>query len=170
MTTLLNATVWLLAATFAAAAWGAVRGQDARSSFTGVLRLATTLPALIVVIGVAGAGVASRAAIGLFSPGAYAEEVVAARSFLEDRSLYRDSSDRAGEWVAGASTPLPFATLPGMTSCEAESLNQRARFYTSQAHTPMLLLGSVPLVSLTGSKGLFVTLCLASLLAKGSLP
>ena len=34
---------------------------------------------VVVLLGLAGAGVASRAAIGFLSPGAYAEEVVAAR-------------------------------------------------------------------------------------------
>ena len=164
LTTLLNPTIWLLAATVVAAVVGAARGEDACRSLNRVIRWATTAPALAVLLLLAGGGLGSRLVLGFLSPGAYAEEVLAARAFLAQRTVY-GGDDRAElrKWTSEAPAPTDPWALPGITPCQASAMNSRPQFYTSQGHPPMLLLASVPVVRLVGGRGLYVLLTLASL-------
>ena len=163
-TTLLNPTVWLLAITAVTAAVGSLRGRTARESAAVVMRYATMSPVLMVMLAMSAAGLGSRAVLGFVAPGAYAEEVAAARTFLGERALYSaDSRVRVRELVGdsgGAS--LPWAGLPGISGCQANAIENRARFFSNHAHTPMLLLAGVPIVSVAGSRGLFACLLLLS--------
>lgn len=163
-TTLLNPTVWVLVATVAAATLGAVRGEDARRSLDRVVRWATTAPVLAVLLVLAAGGLGSRLVLGFLSPGAYAEEVLAARAFLAERTVY-GGDDRAelAKWMTEAPGPADPWTLPGVTPCQASAMNTRPQFYTSQGHPPMLLLASVPVVHVVGGRGLYVLLTLVSL-------
>jgi hypothetical protein len=163
-TTLLNPTVWLLAATLVAAIAGAVRRRHARESIAQVVRCATAWPVLLVLVGLAAAGIGSRAVLGVLSPGAYAEEVLAARTFLDERQLYGANSEaQIKEALAEPGAPIaPWARLPGITPCQANAMSSRARFYTEHAHTPMLLLAGVPVVHLGGGRGLYALLLLLS--------
>jgi hypothetical protein len=164
-TTLLNPTVWLLAATAVVAAVDAFKGREARQSIERVVRYGSTWPVLAVLLVLAGGGLAARIAVGYLSPGAYAEEVVAARTFLQERRLYTaDSRRELQEWIAENPTPAPpWTAIPGVTQCQANALSQRGRFFTNHAHTPMLLLSGVPIVHYLGGRGLFVCLMLLSL-------
>jgi hypothetical protein len=166
-TTLLNPTVWLLAATALVALAGVFRGRDARQSIGTLVHYACMWPVLMLLLAMAGGGVASRAVLGFFAPGAYAEEVIAARSFLEARTLYSsDPRKELEEWSAGSSVAAPpWADLPGITPCQVSALTDRARFYTNHAHTPMLLLAGVPIVKLGGGHGVYATLLLLSVLS-----
>jgi hypothetical protein len=163
-TTLLNPTVWLLAATFVAAVAGAFRRRHPQESIAQVLRYATPWPVLMVLGLLAAGGIGTRAVLGFMSPGAYAEEVVAARAFLEDRQLYGASSDAGvAEALTGTEAPLAaWARLPGITPCQTNAMANRARFYTDHAHPPMLLLAGVPIVHLGGGRALYAVLAMLS--------
>ena len=163
-TTILNPTVWLLLAVALSAAAGVWRRETARQSLARVIRGATGTAALAALALAACGGFAARAVVGYLSPGAYAEEVVSARAFLEDRTLY--GGDRRAElaaWMAEA--PADPFSLPGITPCQANAMANRPRFFTSQGHPPTLLLASVPVVGVAGGRGLFVLLTLASSIA-----
>ena len=137
---------------------GASRARSpAGRALDDVVRTATTVPVLAVLALASGGAVASRAVIGYLSPGAYAEEVLAAREFLSERHVYR-GDDRAqfARWLREERPATEPWALPGISVCQASAFEHRPQFYTSQAHTPMLLLGSVPLVHLVGGRGLFV--------------
>ena len=172
LTTLINPTVWLLAATIVAGILGIFRRASARECFDSLVSHASTWPALLVLVVMAGGGLASRIVLGYASPGAYAEEVVAARTFLESRTLYGAAGrTELAEWLAEKPlTPVPWTAIPGVTECQANAMRQRARFFTNHAHTPMLLLAGVPLIRFGGQHavyGAFLLLSLASLAAMG---
>jgi hypothetical protein len=163
-TTLLNPTVWLLAATAIAALAGAARQRSARESIERVCRYASAWPVLVALLTMAGGGLASRAVLGYLSPGAYTEEVVAARTFLNARQLYGgDRRTQAADLVAESAAPARPWDLPGISTCQANAMTNRAQFFTNHAHTPMLLLAGVPLVSLGGGHTLYVCLLLLSI-------
>lgn len=165
-TTLLNPTIWLLAATCVAAVAGALRREHARQALDRVVGLATAGPVLAILLLLAAGGLASRLVIGYLSPGAYAEEVLGARAFLAERKVY--GGDDRGElktWMSETPAPTDPWTLPGITPCQASAMANRPQFYTSQGHPPMLLLASVPVVRLVGGRGLYVLLALASVVA-----
>ncbi|MBA2304153.1 MAG: DUF2029 domain-containing protein, partial [Acidobacteria bacterium] len=167
VTTLLNPTVWLLVATALVALAGVFRQRDARQSLETVVHYACMWPVLTLLVGMAAAGVGSRAVLGFLAPGAYAEEVIAARSFLDARRLYSaNPRQELEEWSSGSGAArLPWASVPGISPCQASALSDRARFYTNHAHTPMLLLAGVPIVMASGGHGVYATLLLLSLLA-----
>lgn len=163
LTTALNPTIWLLAATMTAAIAGVVRGRDAREVVRDLERYLCAWPVLIALMLLAGAGLGSRVVLGFLSPGAYAEEVVAARTFLERRALYTsDSRGELSEWIAGRPA-VPWEDIPGVTPCQVNAISNRALFYTEHAHTPMLLLAGVPIVHVAGGRGLYVVLMLLSI-------
>ena len=166
-TTFLNPTVWLLVATAAVAIRGAVGGETARGSLDALWRQAGKWPILVLLASVAGAGIASRVVIGYVAPGAYAEEVAAARSFISDRQLYGgDSRSQLTQWITETSGPQPpWAGLPGVTACHASAMANRGRFFTNHAHTPMLLLAGVPVVAVGGGRALYICLLLLSVAA-----
>jgi Glycosyltransferase family 87 len=165
-TTLLNPTVWLLAITGAVSLAGAVRGQRARPSFDRVVRLATTWTALAMLGVLAVVGLGSRLVLGYLSPGAYAEEVVGARAYMAERTVYgADARMELQQWMSEAPASMDPWALPGITPCQASAMGNRPRFYTSQGHPPTLLLASVPVVQALGGRGLYVLLALASLVA-----
>ena len=166
-TTLLNPTVWLLTATAAAGAIGTLRRMTARDSFQWLLRWACAWPVLAALVLMAGGGLASRIALGYLSPGAYAREVVAARTFVECRTLYgADGGGAVAEWLAGSpATATPWKAVPGLPACQATAVADRAHFFTNQAHTPMLLLAGVLLTRLGGGSAVHAALLLLSLAA-----
>src|SRR6186713_1664338 len=107
-TTLLNPTVWLLAALCVAGLIGALRGRTARASADSLVRVASAWPVLLALVGLAIFGLGSRAVLGFLSPGAYAEEVVAARTFLNERELQGGSPTAPTDLTASAA----LANLP----------------------------------------------------------
>ena len=163
-TTVVNPVLWLLAVTALVAVAGAVRRQSARQSVQRVLQWSTTTPVLALMVTLALGGVGSRVILGYLSPGAYADEVVGARAFLAERRLY-DGDERAEltKWFTEAPAVTAPWTLPGITPCQANALEQRPQFFTSQAHMPTLLLSSVPVVHLVGGRGLYLVLVLGSI-------
>src|SRR5690606_40277799 len=119
---------------------------------------------IVLLLVLTAVAVASRIVLGLMSPGAYAEEVLAARTFLEQRRLYSDDSrSDLAQWLE-QEQPLAWE-LPGTSPCQDSAMAQRARFYTSHAHMPTLLLASVPIVHLLGGRGLYLVLLGLSALA-----
>lgn len=165
-TTLLNPVVWLLTMTCAAALVGAIRRERARPTVDRVVTLATTWPALAILVVLAAGGLGSRLVLGYLSPGAYAEEVVGARAFLAERRVYGgDARAELTQWMAEAPASADAWTLPGITPCQASALRTRPQFYTSQGHPPTLLLASVPVVQVLGGRGLYVVLALTSAIA-----
>ncbi len=157
-TTLLNPTVWLLIAACAAGVAGAVRGRTAAASVDSLLRVTCARSILVLLIGLAVFGLGSRAVLGFLSPGAYAEEVIAARTFVEGRELYG-----SGVTPSQALGDSGAANLPWLSTCQGNAIENRARFYTDHAHPPMLLLAGVPLVYLGGAKLLYLSMLVASL-------
>jgi len=157
-TTLLNPTVWLLVATCVAGVVGAVRGRTASASVDSLLRVVCARPILVLLIGLALFGLGSRAVLGFLSPGAYAEEVIAARTFVEQRDLYG-----SGVAPSQALGDPSVANLPWLSSCQGNAIANRAKFYTDHAHPPMLLLAGVPVVYLGGAKLLYLSMLAASL-------
>ncbi|MDQ3488090.1 MAG: hypothetical protein M3468_10205, partial [Acidobacteriota bacterium] len=157
-TTLLNPTVWLLVATCVAGVVGAVRGRTASASVDSLLRVVCARPILVLLIGLALFGLGSRAVLGFLSPGAYAEEVIAARTFVEQRDLYG-----SGVAPSQALGDPSVANLPWLSSCQGNAITNRAKFYTDHAHPPMLLLAGVPVVYLGGAKLLYLSMLAASL-------
>ena len=165
-TTLVNSTLWLLAVLLAFATMAAVRGRSPRDAVTRAIALATWWPVLTLVGVMAAAGVGSRLFLGYVSPGAYAEEVVGARAFLDERRLYQ-GDDRADlrQWLDAEPLPAdPFA-IPGITACQADAMASRPQFYTGQGHPPVLLLASAPIVAVFGGRGVFVLMTLAAIAA-----
>ena len=175
-TTLLNPTVWLLAAMCVAGVIGAVRGRTARASVESLLRIACAWPVLIALVGLAVFGLGSRAVLGFLAPGAYAEEVIAARTFLEQSesrggsptapaSLYPTGGAAASTVFDDPAASAVLANLPWLSTCQGNAMANRARFYTDHAHTPMLLLAGVPVVYVGGAKLLYACLLVASFCA-----
>jgi hypothetical protein len=109
------------------------------------------------------ANAGSRIVLGYLSPGAYAEEVVAAHRFTDDGGLYGTSTAVPALQTTGAAAP--WARLPGITACQANAMENRERFFTEHAHPPTLLLAGVPVVRVAGAKGLYVAVVLLSLAA-----
>ena len=100
-TTVLNPTIWLLAATAVAALVGSARRRDAQEVSRALLRWACAWPVLILVTALAIFGVGSRVVLGYLAPGAYAEEVIAARTFLATGQLYSgDARSELAEWLS----------------------------------------------------------------------
>lgn len=165
-TTLLNPTLWLLLAIIASATAAAVRREPAAQGLTRILSLATRLPILAIFCAAAAGAVGSRLVIGYVSPGSYAEEVLAARSFLTERQLYRgDDRTDFSRWMSEDPAPIEPWALPGMTVCEANAIGSRPELYTAQGHSPVLLLSSVPVVALGGGRALYCLLALMSVAA-----
>ncbi len=165
-TTAANPALWLLALTALVAVAGAVRHDSARQSAQRVMRWATTTPVLALTVILALGGLGSRAVLGYLSPGTYAEEVVGARAFLAERQLYNgDERAEFGKWLTEAPPVIAPWTLPGITTCQASAMEQRPRFFTSQAHMPTLLLSSVPVVHLVGGRGLYLVLVIGFIAA-----
>jgi hypothetical protein len=171
LTTLANPAIWLLAATLIAALAGWRRAMSARDTTLAVVGWATRLPVLLALAAMAVGGVGTRAVLGYLSPGAYAEEVLAARSFAGEGRLYPSHArETLDDLIAGsAGGAVPWASVPGITPCEADALENRARFYTEHAHPPTLLLAAVPFVSIAGDKGLYLFLLAVSLASIGTL-
>jgi hypothetical protein len=167
LTTLMNPTVWLLAATVAVGIVGVVRRESARECVDSLVTYASAWPVLLVLVIMAGGGLSSRIVLGYVSPGAYAEEVVAARTFLESRKLYgADGRAELAEWLNDKpATTVPWTAIPGVTECQANAMRQRARFFTNHAHTPMLLLAGVPLIRFGGPVAVYGAFLLLSLAA-----
>lgn len=165
-TTLINPTVWLLASVLAGALMGLVRGWTARDTLAVVVGRLTTWPVLALVAVMTLAGLGSRIVVGYLSPGAYAEEVLAARAFLSERQVYQ-GDDRAefGKWLREEPSAADAWTLPGVSSCQASAFEHRPQFFTSQAHSPFLLLASAPAVRLVGGRGLYLLILAFSLAA-----
>lgn len=160
-TTFLNPTVWLLLMVIVSALAGALQRRTARQSLLLVLAHATRWPVLVVLIALAAGGLASRAVIGYLSPGAYAEEVVSARAFLEERAIYGgDARAELSQWLSEERAPADAWSLPGISPCQGSAMAQRAQFFTSQAHPPTLLFASVPIVHVAGGRGLYLVLLL----------
>ena len=172
ITTVLNPTLWLLAAITVSALAAGFRGETAGRALARVVTVATRVPVLALLGLMATGGLASRAVLGYLSPGSYAEEVLAARSFLDQRQLYRGDDRRDfSRWLSEDPAPVAPWTLPGLTVCEASAVGSRPEFYTSQGHSPVLLLSSVPVVALGGGRALywvFVLLSLGSLVVVGA--
>jgi hypothetical protein len=168
-TTLLNPTIWLLGAAILAGLAGALRGRTADDSIHRLLRLISPWPVVIVLGALALFGLASRGVLGFLSPGAYAEEVLAARTFLEQRELYGGAGEAASTAEQLGPTPFPLANVPFITPCQVNAMTNRARFFTNHAHTPMLLLAGLPVVQLGGGRALYLVLLLASLAAIGTM-
>jgi hypothetical protein len=122
----------------------------------------TSLPILLLLIAMALANAGSRIVLGYLSPGAYAEEVVAAHRFTGEGGLYGTSTGVPALQTTGAA---PWASLPGITACQANAMENRERFFTEHAHPPTLLLAGVPVVRVAGAKGLYVAVVLLSLAA-----
>ncbi len=128
---------------------------------------------LIALVGLAIFGLGSRAVLGFLSPGAYAEEVVAARTFLTDSGSQGGSRTQQGGSrtaptdIGDLAASSAVANLPWLTTCQGNAIANRARFYTSHAHTPMLLLAGVPVVYAGGPKALYLVLLAASLVSIG---
>jgi hypothetical protein len=165
-TTLLNPTLWVLAAVAVCAASAAWRSGTARGALAKAAAVAGRTPVLALLGVLAAGGLATRIGVGYLVPGSYAEEVISARSFLSERQLYRGNDRRDFErWLSEEPTPVSAWTLPGVTACEASAFESRPAFYTAQGHSPALLLASVPVVAVAGGRGLYVVLTLLSLLA-----
>jgi Glycosyltransferase family 87 len=169
-TSALNPTVWLLVMMAASAVVASVRRESARLAFTRALGMATRTPVLLALgVAVLG-GLGSRVVVGYLVPGSYAEEVLAARSFVSARQLYR-GGDREdfSKWLADEPAPITPWTLPGLTVCQASALESRPQFYTAHGHSPALLMASVPVVAVGGGRTLYVVLVLLSLLTLGGM-
>ena len=167
LTTLINPTVWLLTAAVGAGLLGTFRRASARECLEDLLGRVSIWPVVLVFAVMAASGLASRIVLGYGSPGAYAEEVVAARSFLESRTLYREGGPQElAKWMAETPvTPVPWTAIPGVTECQANAMRQRPRFFTNHAHTPMLLLAGVPLIRFGGQRAVYGAFTLLSLTA-----
>lgn len=165
-TTLLNPTCWLLAALLACALTGLVGGWSATHTLDVFLRRATAWPVLGVVAIAAVGGLGSRAVLGYLSPGSYAEEVVAARAFLASGGTESSASPAdLQRWLQDEPSPVNAWTLPGLSVCQASAFRDRPRFFTTQAHSPMLLLASAPVVRVLGGRGLYLVFLALSLAA-----
>jgi hypothetical protein len=166
-TTLLNPAVYLLAAIAIAGVVGACRRWQARQTLETVVRYACAWPVLLALVVMAGAGAGSRAVLGFLAPGAYAEEVIAARSFIDTGRLYAtDARQELARWMAESQAPpVPWAELPGISGCEVSAITDRAALFRSSAHMPPLLLAGVPFVGLGGGHALYVTLLILSLIS-----
>jgi hypothetical protein len=166
LTTFLNPTIWLLIALGGATVLGTSKGWSARQTFDASLRIVTRLPVLIALCVLAAGGAASRFVLGYMAPGTYAEEVLAARAFLSNQRLYvADDRLEFERWVTDERGAVAPWTLPGLSACRAGAVTDRPRFYSAQAHSPALLLASVPVVVAVGGRGLYVALSLLSLLS-----
>src|SRR5690606_39044717 len=138
LTTVLNPTLLLLAGLALTALVGMWRSWTARESVDRLVRVATTRGALAGLLLLTLLAIGARVVLGFQSPGAYAEEVLGARAFLEHHDLYAgDSRAELNRWLG--TEPVSAWTLPGMTNCQVGAMEQRAQFYTAHAHTPMLL-------------------------------
>jgi hypothetical protein len=164
-TTVLNPTIWLLAALAGSGVVAAIRGQSARLAFGRVLQAAARIPFLLALGLAAVGGLGSRLVLGYLAPGTYAEEVLAARSFLSARQLYHGNDQRDfSTWLSEEPAPINPWTLPGLTVCQASAVESRPQFYTAQGHSPVLLMASVPIVAAGGGRALYVIVLLGSLL------
>ena len=165
-TTFVNPTLWLLGALLVSAAVSALGGRPPREAVTRVVTLATRGPILALLVLMAAGGVGARLFLGYVSPGTYAEEVLGAKAFLAERSLYNgDDRDELRQWLAAEPMPAdPFA-IPGVSPCQASGMTTRPQFYTSQGHPPMLLLASAPIVAAYGGRGVFVAMSVVAIAA-----
>jgi hypothetical protein len=163
ITTVLNPTLWLLVALLVSALVSWRRGEVPATAMRRFVAGGTRRPVLLVLAVAAAAGLGSRVVVGYLSPGSYAEEVLAARAYLEARQLYQ-GNDRADfrKWLSEEPAPVAPWTLPGLTVCQANAAESRPEFYTAQGHSPVLLMASVPLVAAAGGRGLYVILTLLS--------
>jgi hypothetical protein len=169
-TTVLNPTLWLLAALIVRALVSWRRGEAASMAMRRFVTTFASRPVLVVLAIATAAALGSRAVVGYLSPGSYAEEVLAARAYLEARQLYQ-GNDRADfkKWLSEEPAPVAPWTLPGLTVCQANAAQFRPEFYTAQGHSPVLLMASVPLVAAAGGRALYVLLTLLSCAALGAM-
>jgi hypothetical protein len=166
LTTLVNPTLWLLAGLIWAAAWAAAHGAPAGSAIERFVGVAARRAVLLVLVALAVVAVSTRLGLGYLAPGAYAEEVVQARALLADRPPGAvDARTELAEWLREEPPATDPWLLPGLTPCQAGAMRERERFFSGQAHTPALVLASVPVVRVAGGRGLFVALSALALLA-----
>jgi len=166
LTTLLNPIVPLLAVVCVAAARASRRGARASDVMDPMASLARRPTVCAVAILAAALTAGPRIVLGYLAPGSYAEEVVSARTLLEGTGT-RSANDREAfrQWLAEEPAPVVPWALPGLSSCQANALENRGHFFTAQGHTPFLLIMSVPVVAAFGGRGTFVVLTLGSVAA-----
>lgn len=160
-TLVLNATNWLVAGLGVAALAVPCRVFGNRLVAMRSLRGAALLLTVAAVL--AGASVATRLVLGYAAPGAYAEEVAAARLLLDGRPVAGGEREAVREWLAEEQVSHDWLA-GGLSTCQAGAAAGRARFFTSQGHPPFLLVASVPIVAWAGGRGLFVVVTALTLL------
>ncbi len=171
-TTFLNPTLWLLAGLAAAAGVGMIRGEAGRLSIEKVVRLACTWPVLAGLLLVAGIGLGSRAVLALRAPAGDGPERRAAVSRLLTRDPSPGSETHAAfaEWMfATRGSAPPWQPVPGVIECPADTMAGRVPVFTSQAHTPMLLLAEALVARFAGGHVMNGVLLLLSVAAFGAI-
>lgn len=166
LTTAANPALWLLALIAAIAGTGALAGHTPARVRERLIGLFTATPLLVALMSASLAGAAARTALGARVAGEYADEVVAARSFLADRRLYAADPARQLDLVLAENpSAVPSWAMAGLSPCQADALEGPARFYSSRPHSPFLLLMSVPVVATMGARGYYFLIAALSMVS-----
>jgi hypothetical protein len=160
---LINPTFWLLIAVCVAAI-GRRASRGAR--FAALLNAATSWPVLALVSAVVAANVSARGLIGLVVPGDFVQEVVAARSFQSEGTLYTpDINGDVEQWLRTEPPSVPsWLPDPVQRYLRERQAVGRNRL-VAQAHPPTLLMAVAPWIWLFGADVTYILLSLASIAA-----
>ena len=140
-TTLLNPTVWLLAATIVVSLVGVYRGRSAADSLWMLLRVARTPIVLVALLAMAAVGLGSRLIV---APGVERARTGGQAGAIArfNRAPPSASDTRAGfaDWLAVAKQrDVPWKPLPGSQGCPAVSMADRVPLFTTHGDTPPFL-------------------------------
>jgi hypothetical protein len=160
---LINPTFWLsIAACVVAVAPPALRGR----TLAALLKVATAWPVLTLIGALALANVGARVLVGLAVPGDFVQEVVAARSFQSDGTLFAgDINGSVEQWLRSEPPPIPSWVPDGIERYLRHRQTLGPNRLVAQAHPPTLLLAVAPLISLLGAYGAYTLLTLMSIAA-----
>ena len=163
MSVFINPTFWLAVAVFVAAI-GSLERRSARLAV--LLNSATRGPVLVSVAVLAAANLGARAVIGLAVPGDFVQEVVAARSFQNEGTLFAlDINRDVAHWLRVDPPVVPSWIPDGMENYLRERQRIGRNRLAGQAHPPTLLLAAAPWIWLFGPRVAYGLIVFASIAA-----
>lgn len=169
LTTFLNIDVWLIAFLILHIGISALK-RPAADTGRQPIELSLLRSRFVIVLLVSGAAVSagSRIFVSLIAPGEFLQDTLAAREFLNGRSIYpRDFNRLVVSSLEKDRPPLPLAGSSPWLQALQEAQLHTSRMLVFNAHPPLLALMTVPLVK---TLGVYTPMLVANMATLAALP